>query len=361
MSRLRRLVVGTGVGGAAAVAVVVGLGLPSADDGSGTGADPAPADVTPAPATAAVERRDLVEREELEGTLGFGATRALSLGGQGTITALAAEGSVVERGGALGEVDGRPVPLLYGARPMWRSIGEGADTADGADIAQLEENLIALGYGTAANLGPNETWSQATTAAVKRWQEALGVEETGRVDLGAAVFAPGPVRIAAHTAEVGSPGGSPALTVTGTERLVEVALAANRQGMLSPDQAVDVELPDGTVVAGTVRSIATTVTPGDEAAGTGATVAVVIVLTDPAAAGALDEAPVTVQVVTVAAEAALAVPVEALLALAEGGYAVERPDGSLVAVELGAFADGYVQVTPANGELAEGDDVVVPS
>ena len=57
----------------------------------------------------------------------------------------------------------------------------------------------------------------------------------------------------------------------------------------------------------------------------------------------------------------LAVPVEALLALAEGGYAVElaHDDGttSLVAVELGAFADGWVEVT---GDVAEGDEVVVP-
>ena len=65
--------------------------------------------------------------------------------------------------------------------------------------------------------------------------------------------------------------------------------------------------------------------------------------------------------VSVQAEDALSVPVEALLALAEGGYALERPDGSLVGVETGAFADGYVAVTPTSGDLAEGDEVVVPS
>ena len=55
----------------------------------------------------------------------------------------------------------------------------------------------------------------------------------------------------------------------------------------------------------------------------------------------------------------LAVPVRALLALAEGGYAVERVTATgteLVPVELGAFADGYVQVT---GTVAAGDTVVV--
>ena len=68
------------------------------------------------------------------------------------------------------------------------------------------------------------------------------------------------------------------------------------------------------------------------------------------------------RLVTSTASGVTAVPVEALLALAEGGYAVERRgagDASeLVPVEVGAFADGWVQVT---GDLAEGDDVVVPA
>lgn len=321
---------------------------------------------TPTTTTAVVERRDLVEREELDGTLGYGEATQLSLGGQGTITALAAEGSLVERGGTLGEVDGLPVSLLYGTRPMWRSMGEGSteagtSTTNGADVAQLEENLVAMGYGTAANLGPNETWSQATTAAVKRWQRDLGVEETGRIDLGSVVFAPGELRIGSHLAEPGAGAGAPALSVTGTERLVEVALAANRQGVVSVGQAVEVELPDGTVVPATVRSVASVVTPGDPQTGGGPTVDVVVVLDDPSSAAGLDQAPVDVQIVSVQAEDALAVPVEALLALAEGGYALERPDGSLVGVETGAFADGYVAVTPTSGDLAEGDEVVVPT
>ena len=62
------------------------------------------------------------------------------------------------------------------------------------------------------------------------------------------------------------------------------------------------------------------------------------------------------------AEGALSVPVEALLRQAEGGYAVERPDGdALVGVEIGAFADGWVAVTPTSGDLAAGDQVLVPS
>jgi multidrug efflux pump subunit AcrA (membrane-fusion protein) len=59
------------------------------------------------------------------------------------------------------------------------------------------------------------------------------------------------------------------------------------------------------------------------------------------------------------------VPVNALLALLEGGYAVEvaAEDGttSLVGVEVGLFADGWVEITDATDPgLEEGDEVVVP-
>jgi hypothetical protein len=347
---------------AAGLAIVVpggsagGQDVESEGDGESDGTDE-----TTGTATAVVERRDLEEREELDGTLSYGEPRDVAIGAQGVITALVPEGTVVERGGTLGEVNGVPVPLLYGDRPMWRTLGEGADTTDGPDIRQLEENLIALGHGTAANLGPNEVWSQATTAAVKRWQEALGVEETGRVEVGAVVFVAGPVRVAGHVAELGAPAGSPALSVSGTQRLVTVDVEATRQGLLTSGQAVEVELPDGTVVPATVWSVATVVDAPDPTAGGSATVEVVVALDDPSASGSLDQAPVEVRVVTVAADDALSLPVEALLALAEGGYAVERPDGSLVAVRVGAFADGFVEVEATSGTLAEGDEVVVPA
>lgn len=353
------------------VAAGAGLLLPVAFGDDGAAAEDAARDQAgsdagneevPTRSTATVERRDLVEREEVDGTLGFGDTHDLAFGGQGTITALTAPGTVVDRGGQLGEVDGDPVSLLVGDRPMWRTIGDGADTTAGQDIAQLEANLIAMGYGTEAALGPNEIWSQATTTALKAWQDDLGVTETGVLELGSVVYAPGPVRIADTAAAVGAQAGGPALKITGTERIVDVDLEATSQGLVEVGQAVDVELPDGSVVPATVRSIATTVTPGDPMQGTSDTVAVVVVLDDPATAGGLDQAPVDVQVVSVQAEGALAVPVEALLALSEGGYAVERPDGSLVGVSLGAFADGWVAVVAAGADdLVEGDDVVVPS
>ena len=66
-----------------------------------------------------------------------------------------------------------------------------------------------------------------------------------------------------------------------------------------------------------------------------------------------------VVVSTTVADDVLIVPVAALLAPAEGGYAVEIVDGSsthLVAVDVGAILDGRAEI---DGDVAEGDTVVV--
>jgi peptidoglycan hydrolase-like protein with peptidoglycan-binding domain len=303
--------------------------------------------------TAKVTRRDLAERVDYDGTLGYGDAHQVALtGAGGTITALPPVGTVVDRGDTIAEVDGRPVVVFFGERPMWRALGEGAD--DGADVEQVEQNLIALGYATDAQLGPNEKWSAATTTAIKKWQKALGVEQTGVVDPSAVVMSAGPVRVSKHIAEPGAPASGPAVEATGTTQLVTVALPAKRQSTVKAGDAVQVTLPDGSAANATVFSVGSVAT--SEQQGAEPTVPVVVVLNETVNGAGLDQAPVKMSVTTTAASGVLAVPVEALLALSEGGYAVEKSDGTLVGVTLGAFADGWAQVT---GDLSEGDDVVV--
>jgi hypothetical protein len=308
--------------------------------------------------TATVTRKDLAETQDVAGTLGYGDTTSVALGGgHGTVTGLAPVGTVVDRGGRLGEVDGQPVTLLLGDRPMWRNLDQTASA--GADIEQLEANLIALGYGTRANLGPNQTWSQATTDAAKRWQKALGRPETGTVGMGDVVFLPTAVRVASHSSGGTGGGGGSGLQVTSTARVVSVDLDAKYQSLVKTGQGVQVELPDGSQTHATITSVGTVATAGQN--GGSSTIPVIVTLDDQHAGAALDQAPVTVHIVTSQATGVLAVPVGALLALSEGGYAVEKVDQTqaagtrLVAVKLGTFADGWVQVT---GALAAGDKVV---
>jgi len=351
---VRRRSILAAVGAVAVVGLGGGAVLLGSDDGASAQDD---TDTTTPTSTAAVELTDLVEYEELDGTLGFGEASELTVSRPGTITALPAAGTVVERGGWLAEVNGLPVPLLYGDKPLWRPLQSGDE---GVDVKILEENLVALGFADASSLTVDESFTSATTAAVKRWQESIGLEETGIVQPSDAVVHAGPVRVAAQVGAVGGQAGGPTLSVTGTEQHVTIALAATAQDLLAAGDAVQVVLPDGTSVDATIFSVGSVVTPGDEMTGSGATIEVIVTLTDPAAAGTLDQAPVDVSVVQSQAEGVLAVPVEALLALAEGGYAVERVNGAsteLVPVETGAFADGRVEVI---GDLAEGDEVVVP-
>ena len=170
-------------------------------------------------ATATVTSRDLVEREELDGTLGYGATKDVSLGSPGTITALPEEGAVVDRGGVIAEVDGRAVRLLFGIRPLWRQLDAGV--SDGPDVRQLEENLVALGHARPSSLTVDDTWTDATTQAVKRWQKAMGVEQTGTVAPAQVVVLPAAVRVAEHRTTIGAAAaGGTVLTVTGTEQVV---------------------------------------------------------------------------------------------------------------------------------------------
>jgi hypothetical protein len=357
---MRRRPVLLGVGAVSVVLVAAGAMVVREDDDAATATDDSAS--TAAGATAEVTRKNLEEQEEVDGTLGYGDTSQVSLNATGTLTALPVLGSVIDRGQTVVEVNGLPVPLLFGARPFWRQLD--ANSEDGIDVQELEENLVALGYATADTLTVDQDWTAATTAAVKDWQEALGREQTGTVSPGDAVVLPGAVRVADWPTPVGGPASGAVLTVTGTARQVTVALDANKQSLVSVGEAVEVVLPDGTTTAATVTSVGTVATGSDtdnDGSPDTFTIDLVVGLDDPAAAGSLDEAPVTVRLVTSTAENVLAVPVDALLALADGSFVVERvaSDGttSQVPVETGAFADGWVEVT---GEVAEGDEVVVP-
>jgi hypothetical protein len=87
--------------------------------------------------------------------------------------------------------------------------------------------------------------------------------------------------------------------------------------------------------------------------------AVTVGLDDAATAKKVDTGPVGLQFDGERRKGVLTVAVEALLALREGGYAVEVVSGAgsrLVAVQLGLFADGRVEVT--GDGLAEGVRVV---
>lgn len=226
------------------------------------------------------------------------------------------------------------------------------------DIEMLRENLSELGY-----MGSAED-------AVKRWQKESGRPATGLIEPGQIVVAPGPVRVAAHLADVGAvvysrmdgqngmmPGANNSNQVvryTSTEKIVTVPLEVADHDYAKPGDAVVVTLPTNVKVPGTIRKVSAQF----DAQGKANTE---IEIPKQDVLGSLEAASVDVEFVIGKRSDVLAIPITALVALADGGYGIEIVDGKssrVIPVSTGLFARGYVEVS---GEgVAEGVIVRVP-
>jgi peptidoglycan hydrolase-like protein with peptidoglycan-binding domain len=151
--------------------------------------------------TASVTRRTLSESSTVSGTLGYGTTLELYDRLGGTFTWLPSVGALIGRGGTLWRIDDLPVVLMYGSVPAYRTLDKGV--SDGPDVTELNENLIDLGFDPYGAITDDEAFGEATVAAVKRWQKADGLPETGEVELGRVVFAPGARRVTAVKVTLG--------------------------------------------------------------------------------------------------------------------------------------------------------------
>jgi multidrug efflux system membrane fusion protein len=337
----------------AGTAVALGAGVGSRGEAAGSPATGLP------PATTPVTIETLTDYTEVDGTLGYGDRVELTARGAGTVTWLPAAGAVVERGAALYKLDELPITLLYGTLPAYRSLT--VDT-EGADVRQFEENLAALGY---SGFTVDDTYTGRTAEAVRAWQQDLGRGQTGVVEPAEIVYTGGPVHVSELVARPGDQPGGPLLRYTGTSRVVTVDLDVDDQRLAVLAALVTVTLPDGATVEGTIASVGTAVSAPESGQGgesQPSTIEVVVTVAEQAALGTLDQAPVDVRLVATKRDNVLTVPVAALLALREGGYGVEVVEGQssrIVAVEVGMFADGRVEITGAG--ITDGTLVGVPS
>jgi peptidoglycan hydrolase-like protein with peptidoglycan-binding domain len=334
--------------------------------------DDASADKTPSYELASVERRDLRVGTRLSGRWGYGALQPVPIRASGTVTWLPSVGEQANRGDVLLRVDNRPVVLMYGATPAYRPMDAGShpDPAAtsggddqpkkptsppkttppsvGPDVEQLELSLSQLGY---TGFTVDQEFTEGTAAAVRAWQESLGVPPTGRVDLGDVVFLPGPVRLHPSPQSLGQSVSDSSVQQSGTERLVTVE--AEDADWAETGVRVDVTLPNRKTVPGRVTAVASG-GGNSESGGTGSEhVSIRLTREYPRVA----PGPVEVTYVSARRRDVLTIPVTALVALAEGGYAVELDDGEYVAVEPGLYAEGVVEVA---GELKPGTKVRVP-
>jgi hypothetical protein len=370
----------------AAVTVTGGVLVTSAAKRATAAARPLPVGTT------RVESRTLSARVSQGGVLTYrgragGAPYSVINQTRGTYTKLPAAGQVIAQGHVLYRVNNRPVVLLYGSTPAYRPLSAGAA---GPDVAELNTDLVALGYASWSQLRPRSAvFGSATTTALMKLQASVGLTRTGRLSLGQAVFEPTGMRVTTVSALLGDRA-QPGVTVmqgTSTMRQVQVALDASQQTSMAVGDKVSITLPNNQTTPGVVSSVAKVATcppsagsggsgsssaaPGTDICSSGGsggstpTITVDVTPSDPAATATWDQAPVQVGITTATVRNAIVVPVTALLARSVGGYAVEVVGAGasthLVPVTLGLFddADGLVQVTGPG--LAAGEEVVVPT
>ena len=134
--------------------------------------------------------------------------------------------------------------LLHGSTPAYRTLSAGAS---GPDVAELNADLVALGYATPAQLSPTSaSFGSATITAVEKLQAALGVTQNGTLTLGQAVFEPTAMRVTTVSAQLGGRAqpGQTVMQATSTTRQVQVALDASQQTDVAVGDRVRITLPD---------------------------------------------------------------------------------------------------------------------
>jgi len=356
----------------AGAAVVVAVAATSGVVALSSATQATPAAQEPPVNTARVEKGKLSAMVFQYGTLTYrarsdGSPYAVFNRARGTYTKLPADGDKIDCGDVLYRVNDNPVLLLCGSTPAYRSLSKGDS---GPDVTELNANLVDLGYATRAQLDPSSgSFSSETASALKRLQSKLGEDQTGSLDLGQAAFLPESVRIAKVTGELGGSAQPGAQVLAATSDMLEVQLGLDpsQQGEVKTGDRAQITLPGNESVTGKVDRLGRVAqVPAGQNNNAGyATIPAYISLDHPEQAHGLDEAPVQVNITTKGVESALSVPVTAIVGKSGGGFAVEvvRTGGrrELVAVKLGLFdtAGGLVQVV--QGDLRQGDHVVVPS
>ncbi|GAB2600955.1 peptidoglycan-binding protein [Paractinoplanes abujensis] len=339
---------------------------------------PAPSAAPAKAATATLARQDLTSSVSLTGQLGHGTARPVKGGKAGVVTWLPTPGTVVSRGKPLYRINDQPVPLFYGAMPLFRPLAQ--PNLVGRDVRVVRENLKALGYAVGRRFSQGDrvrqpaaqpsappvqvevragedVFTPALVAAVKRWQDDVGLPVTGTIGPGDVAVLTGAVRVESLAALTGDAAEAPLMAVTAVAKVVTVQAEPSEAGTIRRGDQVTVRLPDDRTVPGRVGGVATTVRAGED--GSPPTVTVSIRLDKPAAVARLDAAAVQVEFPAETRPGVLVAPVGALLALAEGGYAVQLEGGGLVAVETGMFAGGLVEISGAG--LTPGTRVVTTS
>lgn len=259
----------------------------------------------------------------------------------GVVTGVAiAAGDEVSQGSTLYLVDQRPIVVAQGTVPAYRAISDGAE---GADVAQIQEMLLATSHYKGVADGKD---GAGTGAAIRSWQKASGVLPTGIVEIGDVIFVPQlPTRVALDSKVIDR-----GLLVSGGEQVVRalpsapdftVPVTDSQSKMMPAGVRVEITSPDHALWEGVVAGVVQqqdqsgTVTVQLKAADGG-----VICRDACARVPVTGEALLSSRIVTVEPVAGLVVPSAALVTSADGQVAVIDADGTQVRVKVVTSARG---------------------
>ena len=320
--------------------------------------------------TVPVTTGDMVSVVNAKATLHLAHEAELLAALAGVLTALPPTGTVITPGGTLYRIDDRPVILLRGSHPAWRTFELGMSA--GEDVRQLEQNLAAFGVFSG---DIDTTFTNATATAISLWQKSLGVERTGRLDRTAIMFSDHDLRAASSsTVALGAivAPGTLLYRVSATDRIIDLDLRLADQQLAVPGVEVTIVLPDSRTTTGSVNFVGEPVErekSSEPQESTGAPAAfvvpVTVALADQAAVADFSRASVTVQFSSPLANDVLTVPVEALVATGASSFAVETPGERsgdpirTLPVNVGAVTSGSAQIS--GDGVHEGLAVVVPA
>lgn len=356
-------------------------------------ADAAAAHKAPAASliTVAVESQTLTATVNAQGTVAYGTPQPLTLTGSVAttdanaaplITKVPVANHTVHEGDVLLEVSGRPVLVMTGKVPMYRTLARGSS---GDDVNQLRAALRRLL--PSRHVARTGAIDDGVMNAVKAWYVTRGYQAAQQPDTtttpqtydvsipsGEILFLP---RLPARLVTVTVKTGAPASGVIGT--VADPALVVN--GTVSPDDATLLKVgmaatlvhPDGDTfpatltVMGAAAAVENTDDDSDKSDPSVSGTPIRLSPKSPAKLAAFTGQALKVTIrVGGTGHAVLSVPVAAVFTASDGQarVSVQDPTGTVrdVPVTPGLSTGGYVQITPrTSGQLKAGDRVVVGS
>ena len=128
--------------------------------------------------TVSIKKGDLAKKEEYNGTLRQTDKKILNSPTNGVVTFLPKEGSVVNFGEVLFIIDNKPVILLQGSTPFYRTLDLNSDP--GVDIKQVEEALVYLGYADSTFV-PDEVFDEQTSRMLNTLYIDYGIDTKSEI------------------------------------------------------------------------------------------------------------------------------------------------------------------------------------